>query len=164
MPQVRKQKRDKWEGLLGQPIQRLPEHFARRCRPNLTNIDLEKWIDEQVENQRHARLPLLLKHYGITGQTGRDWMELARQLAIDFVDGMKLADSAPKPIGAPGRWTTAKGAQLVGEIEALREAEGLNVAKALRLVRELDPARYGSMKERSLRKRYDEAKNRWGKR
>ena len=76
--------------------------------------------------------------------------------------GFKVAELAPKPVGAPGRWTRAEGAQLVEEVRALKEALGLTTADALRLVRELSPDRYGKIEERSLRKRYDEAKRRFG--
>jgi hypothetical protein len=138
----------------------MSEEFARWfCRK--VPGDPLKWIDEQVERERHAKLPLLLKHYGIAGQTDRDFKELAKLLAVDFIDGFKLAELAPKPVGAPGRWTGAEGAQLVDEVEALMGAHNLNVADAIRLIRKIAPIRYGNMKEPSLRKRYGEAKKRF---
>ena len=165
MPQAKKPKRKKWEGPLGQPIPRLSEEFARWFCRKMPAVDPVRWIEEQVERERHAKLPLLLKRYGIAGQTGRDFMELAKCLAIEFVPGFRVAELAPKPVGAPGRWTTAEGAQLVAEVEALKEAYGLTTADAIRLIQnELDEtARYRKMKERSLRKRYDEAKKRFGR-
>jgi hypothetical protein len=159
MPQAKKTKRKKWEGPLGQLILRPNEEFAAWLCRKTADSDPRIWIDEQIELERRHKLPLLLKHYGIAGKSGRDFMELAKRLAIDFVDGFKLAEFAPRSVGAPGRWTKVEGAQLVAEIEALKEAEGLNVAKALRLIRDLDSKRYGNMNERSLRKRYDEARN-----
>ena len=128
----------------------------------MPGVDPEKWIDEQVERERYAKLPLLLKDYGIAGQTGRDFMELAMCLAVEFVEGFKLVEPARKPFRAPGLRTAAAGAQFVAEMEALKEAEGLNTADAIRLIWKIDRARYGKMKERSLRKRYDEARKRSG--
>jgi hypothetical protein len=163
MPQAKKAKRKKWEGQLGLPIPRVSEDFARWFCRKRPSVDPVRWIEEQVERERHAKLPLLLKHYGVAGQTGRDFFGLAKCLAIDFVPGFKVAELAPQPVGAPGRWTKTAGAVLIGEVDVLKEADGLTAAEAIRLIRKLDPKRYGKMNERSLRKRYDEARKRFGR-
>jgi hypothetical protein len=164
MPQTKKQKRKKWEGPLGEPIQRPTEEFARWFCQNRPGLAPLQWIDELVEFERQAKLHLLLKNYGIRGQTGRDFMELAKRLAVDFVPGFKLAEEAPKPVGAPGKWTTASGTQLVEEVEAVMEGCGLKVGQAIEWIQKIDPARYGNMKKSSLRKRYEEARKRLGRR
>jgi len=163
MPQAKKPKQKKWEGALGEPIERWPKDVLKTQFPNLTSEELDKLIDERVELERRGKLLLLLEHYGIAGKSGRDFMELSKSLAVDFVDGFKLAEFAPRPVGAPGRWTTAAGLQLVEEVDVLKKGGGLTAAEAIRLVRKLDPKRYGTMNERSLRKRYDEARKRFGR-
>ena len=126
MPQEKKPKRKNWEGPLGEPIKRWPKAVIHKLETfkNLKSEELDNLIDEQVERERDAKLQLLLKHYGIAGQTGQDFMELAKCLAIESVPGFKVAELAPKPVGAPGRWTRAEGAQLVEEVRALKEAHG----------------------------------------
>jgi hypothetical protein len=163
MPQAKKPKLKKWEGALGRPVERWPKDVLKTQFPNLTSEELDSLIAEEVELERRRKLVLLLEHYGVAGKSGRDFMELSKRLAVDFVNGFKLAEFASKPVGAPGRWTTAAGAQLVEEVDALKEAGRLTAADAIRLIRELDPKRYGKMNERSLRKRYDEARKRFGR-
>ena len=123
---------------------------------------LSDWIDKQVDIERNKKLRLLLRHYEIEDQTAGSWIELAKCLAIEFVDVFKLVEDAPKRRGKPGRWTEAEGAQLVLEVGALKESMNLSTSQVLDEIRALSPERYAKMEKRSLRKRYDEARKRFG--
>jgi hypothetical protein len=151
MPYVVK-KLKKWPKGLERPISRLPDKIVKLIHPNMTG-------DQWVEQERYAKLKLLLQHYKIEGETRVAWIELAKQLAIERFVGMRLPDGA-KAVGKRKHWTGAHGAQFVAEVQAIKEAMKCNTSQAINELCELDPERYPLAQKRSLRKRYDEARKR----
>jgi len=157
MPQARKPKQIKWPGELGVPITKMSVSIAKLFEASMTPAELGDWINQDLERQRREKLPALLKHYKIVGQTPRSWLELAMGLAIQFVPGMKLAHEVAGPVGRPGRWKGVVGIQFVSEVDQLAEGQKCSTSEAIDLLREIDPIRYPDSRN-SLRKRYYEVK------
>jgi hypothetical protein len=160
MPQANKPKQLKWPGELRVPIAQKSISIAKLFQPNMTSAELSDWINEDVERQRLEKLPALLKHYKIAGQTQRSWLELAMALATQFVPGMKFAHEVAGPVGRPGRWKGVAGIQFITEVDQLADGQKCSASEAIDIdiLREIDPIRYADSRN-SLRKRYYEVKS-----
>ena len=97
---------------------------------------------------------------GPVGQA-RDLLKLALALAIDFVEGFKLAKK-PRPKRGPKgpNWKGADGEALVSEVQALVAHNQISINKAIQMIIELAPERYGDYPPEDLKNRYYEARKR----
>jgi hypothetical protein len=73
------------------------------------------------------KMLLLLDHYRIDRDDPERWFALAFSLAMDHVEGMKIAQK-PKDPGAPREWGELKLARLYFEIDDIRRESGLSIS------------------------------------
>jgi hypothetical protein len=166
MPQASKPKKRRWKNdrnetniALEQPIVPQSEFVARLCSADKTPDGLRKWIDQDVIAQRANKLLKLMEYYKIDGTTPRSFMELALALGTEFVDGLKLADDAPKAVGNRPVWKGGLGLQLVSEVKIFAE-RGMTTTEALEFIMKNAPARFGKTPLKDVRKRYYECRRR----
>jgi hypothetical protein len=99
------------------------------------------------------RMGLLFDVFGIhrTGRPALDWHSLALALAVEFVPGLRIANS-----GAPRRWDDAAQGALLAHVDWLKtEKPERSTADVLRLLTQKGGPLEG---QKSLRRRYDEAR------
>ncbi len=150
MSQASKPKKRKWPGELGRPIDPIPPVIARLLRPDLNPAEIEGWIRDEIERERYVKLRAALRHYGIPDEKPRSFIELAKRLATELMDGFKLAADVPKPVGKPGRWTGAAGIQLIAEVTAIMGRDKCGAAEAVDILSEADPVRYPPGKRKTI--------------
>lgn len=153
----------KWLGPLGKRIE--PNRWP--VLDPIWKVDLRAIEEDRIFRERIEKLPLLLDHFKIARVahaeqiSGGDLLKLALALAIDFVEGFKLAKK-PRPKRGPKgpNWKGADGEALVSEVQALVAHNQISINKAIQMIIELAPERYGDYPPEDLKNRYYEARKR----
>jgi hypothetical protein len=104
--------------------------------------------DAQARREQYRRMLTLKKHYQIEGENGaKPWYDLALAIASELDDGLKIVGSkyTPPKGKTSRRWRGTEGTALVDEVLALMDGgEAKSVPKAVKMLQDLAPKRYGS--------------------
>lgn len=123
----------------------------------LATDDLIKAEARRVVEARMAKLPALCAAHGV--ELG-DWLDLAFELAEEYVPGFRVA----KPAGRPIEWSEYEKAEFRLTVDDMREANpGMKITDAIRRVQRLESwkSKTKDMKVAALSKHYYDADDRW---
>jgi hypothetical protein len=120
--------------------------------------------EQRIYRQRVEKLNRLLDYLQIDRSFGQaPYFRLALALAIEFLDGFKIAKKVPAKRGRKATWKAAEGAALVAEVQAIAGNDRISINAAIKKLIALDPKRYGYYDRDALKARYYEARKRYAK-
>lgn len=139
MPKKRTPAEGKIHPSLRTPIQikevRAPT-VLESAAPGFVSPDLRAQVLKEnvhIPGEWLEKMTLLLDQYSIAQDDPERWFKLAFSLALDHVEGMKVAPKR-KPAGAPEEWGWQTLLRLRMEVDELRQQNGMSIADACRAI------------------------------
>src|SRR5262249_4678297 len=105
------------------------------------------------------KLPLLLKHFGIPATSKHVWFRLALALARVHVPGMRIVENL-RPVGRPREAPTLTELRAAVHLiidKQVRYKQRKSVSRAIEILREKEPEKWGKYPPRKLSHWYYEA-------
>ena len=127
-------------------IKRPPKFSGRLSEPiyepiggGVLGLPSQENVETRIFDRQFDKLFLLLDHYKIDRESKNCWILLSFRLANDFVPGMQVVDAPPTKAGRKRTWKAGLGADLLDDVEKVRQQHNMPISGAIQHLQRSDP-------------------------